>query len=252
MPAALTSLPFRAGAFSLVSAVFGAGLVAMAEFVPAPEDPFGGAPVFEVTLYQDAGTGVASATAAPPSRTSASKPAKPHAAPASPAAMNTPDTPVTTRQVPHKPIGLASLSDNTAPLLVSQASTPATVGGAVSHTSPQSAATSREKQGDNRSGSENAGARNASLVDEYEATVIRWIERHKRHPGQMQGIVTLAFSVDRRGRMRDCRIARSSGDTRLDQTALAQVNAAAPFPRPPRDVVWQTRQMQVRLDYRRL
>lgn len=78
----------------------------------------------------------------------------------------------------------------------------------------------RETTGDNRHDSENSGARNAASVDEYEATVIRWIERHKRHPGQMQGVVILAFNVDLRGRMHDNHIAVTSGDTRLDQTAI--------------------------------
>lgn len=62
-----------------------------------------------------------------------------------------------------------------------------------------------------------------------------------------EGSVTLAFLVDPRGRMRDERVAASSGSQRLDQIALGQLRSAAPFPAPPQH---KARPFTIRLTYR--
>jgi len=62
-----------------------------------------------------------------------------------------------------------------------------------------------------------------------------------------EGSVTLAFVVDPRGRMRDERVAASSGNQRLDQIALGQLRSAAPFPAPPQH---KARSFTIRLTYR--
>lgn len=110
--------------------------------------------------------------------------------------------------------------------------------------------TANSASGDNRRGAATQGAQGGAAIDEYEARVIRWIDEHKRHPGRVNGIVTVQFVVDRHGRLRNSRIAQSSGDNRLDQIALSQLREAAPLPRPSRDLTWDTHEMRVRLDYR--
>jgi protein TonB len=64
-----------------------------------------------------------------------------------------------------------------------------------------------------------------------------------------EGSVTLAFLVDPRGRLRDERVAASSGNFRLDQIALGQLRSAAPFPAPPQH---KARPFTIRLTYRRI
>ncbi len=53
------------------------------------------------------------------------------------------------------------------------------------------------------------------------------------HSGGDTGTVTLAFAIDRHGRLVASHVARSSGSPRLDGAALAMLARAAPFPDPP-------------------
>ncbi|WP_370651888.1 energy transducer TonB [Brevundimonas sp.] len=79
---------------------------------------------------------------------------------------------------------------------------------------------------------------------------MRWLETHKRHPGGVTGLVTVAFTLDRRGRVSNERILSGSGRAPLDAATLSQIRASEPFPRPPADTTWRTREFRVRLDYR--
>lgn len=49
----------------------------------------------------------------------------------------------------------------------------------------------------------------------------------------LAGTVTVAFSLDRSGRVTASRIAGSGGNVRLDRLALRMVRQASPFPPPP-------------------
>lgn len=80
--------------------------------------------------------------------------------------------------------------------------------------------------------------------------MIAWLEQHKRHPGGVAGLIVVRFTLDRRGRLLTSSIASGGGETRLERIALAQLQEAAPFPRPPSDASWRTRSFVVRLDYR--
>ena len=71
----------------------------------------------------------------------------------------------------------------------------------------------------------------------YEAEVLAWINRHKHDPHQsiqarQEGIVGIAVELDRWGRLLRVELLNSSGHRSLDQAALRQVRAAAPYPRP--------------------
>ncbi|MEN5169699.1 TonB family protein [Brevundimonas pondensis] len=94
------------------------------------------------------------------------------------------------------------------------------------------------------------GATGVNAVDQYEAQVIAWLEQHKRHPGGIIGRTVVGFTLDRRGRLLSSSVVTSSGERRLDQVALSQLQEAAPFPRAPTGTAWRTRSFVVRLDYR--
>jgi protein TonB len=58
------------------------------------------------------------------------------------------------------------------------------------------------------------------------------LARHKPKAGQ-RGSTTVVFAIGENGALRGLRVGRSSGNTRLDQLALATVRNAAPYPPPP-------------------
>ncbi len=75
--------------------------------------------------------------------------------------------------------------------------------------------------------------------------IIRWqgllaahVERFKRYPATARsrgehGTATVAFTIDREGRLLSSRIVESSGSAALDQETLAMLARAQPMPRPP-------------------
>lgn len=82
----------------------------------------------------------------------------------------------------------------------------------------------------------------SNAVPNWMKRVSTLFERHKRYPESAQsrglkGVVELAFSIDRQGRIVDGRIARSSGVATLDEEALAILRRAEPFPAPPPELV---------------
>ncbi|MEG2498418.1 MAG: TonB family protein [Brevundimonas sp.] len=88
-------------------------------------------------------------------------------------------------------------------------------------------------------------------MDAYEATVLAWVERHKKHPGGNVGAVTVGFTLDRRGNLRASHIVSASGNPVLDHAAIDQLKEASPFPRPPANTEWRTRDFRVRIDFKR-
>lgn len=94
------------------------------------------------------------------------------------------------------------------------------------------------------------GAAASTAADAYEAVVLAWIERHKRHPGGAAGAVTVRFTLDRRGAIQVCEVLTSSGSSSVDHAALSQLADASPFPRPRPNTSWRTRDFIVRIDFR--
>ena len=66
----------------------------------------------------------------------------------------------------------------------------------------------------------------------YASEVWGRLARHKPRAGQ-RGSASVAFSISANGSVGAVRIARSSGNTRIDQLAMQTVRSAAPFPPPP-------------------
>lgn len=100
-------------------------------------------------------------------------------------------------------------------------------------------------------GAPSLGAAAAPSEDRYAAQVIAWVERRKRDPGgRVSGVAVLRFVLDRQGRLREATIVSAQGDRQVGPIALDTLRAAQPFPRPPTDAIWRTREFHVRLDYR--
>jgi protein TonB len=66
----------------------------------------------------------------------------------------------------------------------------------------------------------------------YAGQVWARLARHKPRAGQ-RGSASVSFAIGATGTLGAVRIARSSGNARIDQLALQTVRSAAPFPRPP-------------------
>ena len=77
------------------------------------------------------------------------------------------------------------------------------------------------------------------------AEMIQWqnalathLARFKRYPNAArsrgeQGTATVAFTIDRDGRLLSSRIVQSSGSSLLDEETLAMLSRAQPMPKPP-------------------
>jgi len=79
------------------------------------------------------------------------------------------------------------------------------------------------------------------LVRNWNSQLVAQLERYKRYPPEAlsrgeEGVVQLAFSVDRGGGVHNARITHSSGSSTLDIATLALVERAAPLPPPPPEV----------------
>jgi TonB family protein len=55
-------------------------------------------------------------------------------------------------------------------------------------------------------------------------------------PRGVQGVVSVAFTIDRHGDLVSSRIVKSSGSTVLDAEAIDLIKRAAPLPAPPADI----------------
>jgi periplasmic protein TonB len=76
----------------------------------------------------------------------------------------------------------------------------------------------------------------SAALQNWRRDLIAQIERHKRFPAGARGqsgVASVAFSIDRSGRLTDVRIAASSGSASLDGAALDLIRRAQPFPAPP-------------------
>jgi periplasmic protein TonB len=78
-------------------------------------------------------------------------------------------------------------------------------------------------------------------VPDWKSQLVAQLERNKRYPSEAQsrgdqGVVRLAFSIDRSGGVHNARIVGSSGSSALDQATLSLVARASPLPPPPPEV----------------
>lgn len=81
----------------------------------------------------------------------------------------------------------------------------------------------------------------AAQLTSWHRKIAIQLERHKNYPASAQakhetGVTTVAFTIDREGKVVTSRVVRSSGFTSLDQETIATVRRAAPFPPPPENL----------------
>ncbi len=71
----------------------------------------------------------------------------------------------------------------------------------------------------------------------WRSMIMAHLNRNKRSPaGGGRGISTIAFTIDRSGRVLSARLARSSGNAALDQEAVALAHRSSPVPAPPPNI----------------
>jgi periplasmic protein TonB len=78
----------------------------------------------------------------------------------------------------------------------------------------------------------------SSAVASWQQSMVARLAR-LHYPPQargVQGVVSLAFSVDRHGNLVSSRIVKSSGSALLDAAALDLIKRAAPLPPPPAEI----------------
>ncbi len=97
--------------------------------------------------------------------------------------------------------------------------------------------TGGETQNDNNGDQANGGGLPGSVQD-YQATLAAWLERHKRYPKKakykkQQGVAMLFLEINKNGDVLNHRIDQSSGHAALDQATLAMVRRALPLPPMP-------------------
>jgi protein TonB len=71
----------------------------------------------------------------------------------------------------------------------------------------------------------------------WRGALMAHLNRYKRYPpGAGTGIATVAFTIDRSGRVASSRLVRSSGDSVLDAESVSLPRRASPVPAPPANV----------------
>ena len=76
-------------------------------------------------------------------------------------------------------------------------------------------------------------------VSHWRQALVARLDRFKRYPAQAhgaEGVASLAFTIDRKGKVLSSQIATTSGSTVLDAEVVVLVKRAAPFPPPPAEV----------------
>lgn len=84
-----------------------------------------------------------------------------------------------------------------------------------------------------------AGAAAASAASQanWRSSLMAHLNRFKRAPpGATSGVVQVAFTIDRSGRVLSSRLVRGSGDSALDNEAVSMMRRASPVPAPPASV----------------
>jgi periplasmic protein TonB len=84
-----------------------------------------------------------------------------------------------------------------------------------------------------------APAPGSTAIAKWHKALLARLARYNRYPAQAnsaEGVVSLAFTVDRKGNVVSSPIEKTSGSTVLDAEALALLARAAPLPAPPPEV----------------
>lgn len=88
----------------------------------------------------------------------------------------------------------------------------------------------------------------------WQGLVLGRLEQFKRYPvlaqtRNQQGIAYLRFTMDRNGKVLSARIDKGSGYDLLDAETLALIHRAEPLPKPPAEVVGETLELVVPIEF---
>jgi TonB family protein len=78
-----------------------------------------------------------------------------------------------------------------------------------------------------------------AAVAKWHKALLARLARYNRYPAQgnsAEGVVSVAFTIDRKGNVVSSRIEKTSGSAAVDAEALALLARAAPLPAPPPEV----------------
>lgn len=101
---------------------------------------------------------------------------------------------------------------------------------------------SSQNQGGTGGGS---GHGNPNALNAYKTQLLHKLNRYKKYPPEARsqrvvGTVLINFTVNRQGAVLSSYLARSSGNTTLNQEALALLRRVSPFPPIPKEITEQT------------
>ena len=87
-------------------------------------------------------------------------------------------------------------------------------------------------------GKHHPGSGNARNPNQYFGQLMSWMNKHKHYPPALKkkkqaGVVEVQFTIGRDGELLDASIAKSCGNSALDEAALQMMTDAAPFPPIP-------------------
>ena len=85
----------------------------------------------------------------------------------------------------------------------------------------------------------------------WRGKVIAHLNSRKRGFNAANGTSTVAFSIDRSGKVMSARVLTSSGNAALDQEAVAMTQRASPVPAPPPDIAGSTLYLKVPIRFKR-
>ncbi len=90
-----------------------------------------------------------------------------------------------------------------------------------------------------------------SLAD-WRGKVIAHLNSRKSASAAGDGVSTVAFSIDRGGKVLSAKVLTSSGNKALDDEAVALTQRASPVPAPPADIAGSTLFLKVPIRFKRL
>jgi len=85
----------------------------------------------------------------------------------------------------------------------------------------------------------------------WRGKVLTHLNSHKRAFSAADGTATVAFKIDRAGKVMTAKVVTSSGNKALDAEAVALTQRASPVPAPPKDVVGEAVYLKVPIRFTR-
>jgi TonB family protein len=79
----------------------------------------------------------------------------------------------------------------------------------------------------------------SSTITKWQQSLVAHLAKLQRYPTQargVQGVASVAFTIDRQGRVVSSKVVKSSGSAVLDAEALDLIKRAVPFPPPPAEI----------------